>query len=333
MLDILKKRWFLIGLVLAGILGYFFQALAVHFPTWWSLSLLFSTMCFVGLTANLKALAESFLNWKATSLSLVMTYAAAPAAAYLVGWGLFGRDHELFAGCVLVGCTASTISSAVVYTRIAGGNNALSIVLSNMSNIISIFLTPAMVAAFLSAKVEVNVSKMVVTLVIGVLVPVIIAQTVSEILGKKLDPFRPVASKLSQVGILIIVFSTVCKTFYKARGQEGFFEQLPTVGLQLIIASLVIYIVLVRLSYWLARQAGLSVPDSVAVGYASSQKTLPATIVLAESFCTPMAALPMIIYHMVQLLYGGYDGDRLKRLVDEDRDRATADNSESKKNE
>jgi predicted Na+-dependent transporter len=35
--------------------------------------------------------------------------------------------------------------------------------------------------------------------------------------------------------------------------------------------------------------------------------------VIATEFFTPLASLPMILYHLVQLLYGGYDCDRLKR--------------------
>ncbi|MBI2190423.1 MAG: bile acid:sodium symporter family protein [Planctomycetes bacterium] len=315
-LGVLKKRWFLVALVAVGALGYLARGLAVHFPGNWSLATLAFTMCFVGLTANLQSLAQSLLNWKASALSLGMTYLAAPLAAYGVGWMLFGPGTELFQGCVLAGCAASTISSAIVYTRTAGGNHALSIVLSNLSNLISILVTPAMIGFFLHTQTPVDVKRMVVTLLIGVLLPIVVAQAVGIGWPEPTRKFRPVASVLAQVGILVVVFGTVCKTFHKARPE--FYDQLPKAGGQLVLASLTVYIVLVRLSYWLSRRTGLNVPDSVAVSYASAQKTLAATVVLAEKFFSPTAALPMIIYHFVQLLYGGYDGERLKRLAQPD---------------
>jgi len=329
-LETLKKRWFLVALVLACVLGYLARGLGGSFPRHWPLVVLFFIMLCVGLTAELSALLRAFLSWKACALSLGMTYVAAPLAACLIGdlffvhrtellarLGLFGNRGDLFAGCVLVGCTASTLSSAIVYTRMSGGNHALSIVLANLSSIVSVFLTPVMLGAVLGAKVGVDVVGMIGKLAIAVLIPIVLAQVISGLLKEKVAPFRPVASKLSQIGIVIVVFTTICKTFYQADQQTGreFYEQLPKVGLQMVIFSFAIYTFLIRISYRTARLTGLSPSDSIAVGYASSQKTLPATVVLAEQFFTATAALPMILYHLLQLLYGGYDGDRLKRLA------------------
>ncbi|MDA0842007.1 MAG: bile acid:sodium symporter family protein [Planctomycetota bacterium] len=314
--EALKKRWFLIALVVVSILGFFlgrYTTLGEHFPRHWSLITLTLIMFCVGLTANLRALVESVLNWKASLLSLVMTYVIAPAVAFGLGWALFGKDSELFQGCVLVGCTASTVSSAIVYTRICGGNHALSIVLANLSNLVSVFLTPAMIGAFLGTTIEVDVSEMIFKLVIGVLIPILIAQIVSAFAGEKIEPVRPIASKLSQVGILVVVFTAVCRTFFNA--EPAFYEQLPKVALQMMVFCFLIYFVLIRLSVGGARMAGLNMEDSIAVGFASSQKTLAATVVIATEFFTPMASLPMILYHLVQLLYGGYDCDRLKKGV------------------
>jgi len=312
--ETLKKRWFLIALVIVSILGFFlgrYTELGGMFPRNWTLVTLGLIMFCVGLTANVRALFEAFLNWKASLLSLVMTYVAAPSVAFGLALLLFERGSELFQGCVIVGCTASTVSSAIVYTRICGGNHALSIVLANLSNIISVFLPPAMIGAFLGTTIDVDVPRMIFKLVIGVLIPILVAQLVSGFAGEKIDPVRPIASKLSQVGILVVVFTAVCKTFYSA--EPEFYGELPKSGLQMLAFCFLIYIALIRLSIAGARLAGLNMKDSIAVGFASSQKTLAATVVIATEFFTPLASLPMILYHLVQLLYGGYDCDRLKR--------------------
>jgi sodium/bile acid cotransporter 7 len=259
-----------------------------------------------------------------------MTYGVAPIVACLLGdllfvhrtellarLGLFQSRSDFFAGCVLVGCTASTLSSAIVYTRMSGGNHALSIVLANLSSIVSVLLTPAMIGAFLGTRTGVDIGAMIGQLVLGVLVPIVLAQAVSNGFKAQTLQFRPVASMLSQFGIVVVVFTAVCKTFFQADQQQGheFYDLLPRAGLQMVVFSVIIYTFLIRTSYRVARLAGLGPQDSVAVGYASSQKTLAATVVLAEQFFTPMAALPMIAYHLVQLLYGGFDGERLKRLA------------------
>lgn len=317
-LEFLKKRWFLVALVILGTVGYFVRGWAAHLPRNWTFYTLFLTMCFVGMTADLKALGHSLLNWKASLLSLSMTFLAAPLAAYLVALTLFHKGDALFSGCVLVGCAASTISSAIVYTRLAGGNNSLSIILSNLSNIISTVLTPAMIGVLLGAtvKFKASVGDMIYKMILGVLLPIILAQAIGLLFPRATTKFRPTASVLSQVGILVVVFGTVCETFSKA--DSSFYAELPKVGLKLVLASLAIYFVLIRVSYALARRSGLTPPDSVAVSYASAQKTLAATVYLARDFFTPMASLPIIIYHFVQLLYGGYDGERLKQLAEQD---------------
>jgi predicted Na+-dependent transporter len=319
----IRKRWFLIGLVIACETGYCTHWLGPWFPRHWTAGLVFLIMGFVGLTADFEALALAALNWKANVISLGMTYGAAPILAGLAGYALFGPDHELFKGLVLVGSTASTISSAIVYTRMAGGNHALSIVISNLSSVLSVVLTPALVGILLQGvDVQVPVMEMVVTLAICVLLPVAGAQVLSRACPKTTLLWRPTAALLSQIGILVVIFSTVCKTFYRAdpafrpEADPAFLTELLKAGPWLALASLAIYVFLSRASYGVARRAGLSAPDSVAVSYASAQKTLAATVVLAENYFTPLAALPMIIYHVVQLLYGTYDGERLRRHVE-----------------
>lgn len=352
----LRKRWFLFALVAAVILGYMAQGIGSYLSKpYWSKSLLFLTMLFVGMTTNIGSLARSLLNWKACLLSLLMTYGAAPFIACAIAWPVFRSRPGLYEGFVLVGATASTVSSAIVYTRLAGGNNALSIVLSNLSNVLCIFVTPMMIGVILSlappagsvrpaaehsqtsadspgetvpgraGNVRIPASKirdMILTLALCVLVPLVIAQAIVFLFPAPMDWFKPTASLCSQFGILAIVFTTVCKTSYRAAGiyggQAGVLRELGAAGPQLVLVSLIIYVILFRVSYRLARIMRIEPTDAVAVGYASAQKTLAATVVLAAQFFSPLSVLPMIVYHLVQLLYGSYDCDRLRRLLKND---------------
>ncbi|MFH1024123.1 MAG: bile acid:sodium symporter [Planctomycetota bacterium] len=314
MMNFLKKRWFLIVLVGVILAGAACRRHAGLLPKSWSLATLFATMFCVGVTAELGALGRAILNWRAAALSLAMTYAAAPLVALGAGWVLFGTGSPLFPGCVLLGAASSTVSTAVVYTRNARGNHNLSIVLSNVSTVAGVVLTPLMVAAVLARSIPVRTGDMILTLAAGILLPILLAQVVARCFPGPVGRFKPAAGVLAQVGILAIVFGSVVKTF--AKGDSEFLARLPGASGLLVILALVVYIFLSRLSWAAARRLGVAPADAVAVTYASAQKSLATTVVLADTFFTPVAGLPIIIYHFVQLFHGSFDGDRLARLAE-----------------
>ncbi len=57
-------------------------------------------------------------------------------------------DPGLLVGMILTGCVPTTISSNVVMTRQAGGNQALTVVQSTLGNFLGPFLTPLLIRMY-----------------------------------------------------------------------------------------------------------------------------------------------------------------------------------------
>ena len=75
--------------------------------------------------------------------------------SYGIGKGLWstGRiNKDLVSGFVIALTTSTTASTNVVFTKAAGGNEALALVNAVIGNLVGIFLTPAWMVAYLSAS-------------------------------------------------------------------------------------------------------------------------------------------------------------------------------------
>lgn len=295
----------MLALALATGLGYLARDLAPRFPRDAQVAAFVFTMFCIGLTVTRAALWQALGNWRAMVVSLGFSYGVAPLLAALLGRALLLPGSVLHQGFILVGCTATTISSAIVYARAAGGNGALGLVLSNGNGLSSTLLTPLLCGLLLSARVDVPVGPMARLLCVGVLVPVLAAQVlvlVRPSLSARLS--RP-ASTASQYGIVVVVFLGMTRAF--AAAGPDFYAALPGTLLRLVAGSVALYGALSLGAFAVARRAGVQPADAVTVAYISGQKTLAATAVLADRFFSPMAAVPILVYHLVQLLCGTLD--------------------------
>ena len=74
------------------------------------------------------------------------------------------------------------MQSCVVYTRIAGGNVAAAVVSASMSNLLGVFLTPALVAPLMAADAGVDAGA-VVRIVLQLFVPFVLGQLLRPLVG------------------------------------------------------------------------------------------------------------------------------------------------------
>jgi len=311
---LLKKRWFLSALGVAVSLGFTVRGIAPAIPRDAPVAVFMFTMFCIGLTATPSALLRALTNWRATLVSLGFGYLIAPAMAFVSGWVLLDPESDLFRGWILVGCTSTTISSAIVYARSAGANATLALFLSNISSVASPLMTPVLIGVLLSKQIDVPVAPMMKTLFLSVLAPVLLAQVVLVVAARMVAPLRVYVGVFSQVGILLIVFMSMARTFHLA--PPVFYRELPGVVTVLVVLSVALYAAMSTGSYSAARRAGLGAADAVAVAYASGQKTMAVTVVLADRFFSPVAAVPILVYHLTQLVCGELDSGFYRRRID-----------------
>jgi len=313
LLHVLKKRWFLLALGAAAYLGFALRSLAPQVPKDAPVAVFMFTMFCIGLTATPAALLRALTNWRAAIVSLGFGYIVAPVVVFLSGLVLLDSKSDLFHGWILVGCTATTISSAIVYSRSVGANSTLALVLSNISSVASPMLTPLAVGVLLSRHIDVPVAPMMKTLLFSVVAPVLLAQGVLAVVDRHVAPLKAYTGIASQLGIVTIVFMSMARTFDRA--PAVFYGELPRAVSVLVVGSVLLYVVLSQGSYWVAGRIGLGAVDAVAVAYTSGQKTMAVTVVLADRFFSPVAAIPILVYHLTQFVCGELDASAYKRRI------------------
>jgi solute carrier family 10 (sodium/bile acid cotransporter), member 7 len=259
------------------------------------------------------------------TLSLVVY----PAIGYAVAKGLWQTklNEVLVSGLVVCLSTSTTASTNVVFTKQAGGNEALSLVNAILGNVIGIFLTPAWIKTYLAGHAggtaSVPYSAVIQQLVITVVAPLIVGNAAQHYLPSAVAAInkRINLSKLSSVMILLLVWSTFSNTFAKHVTADG------GSVVALVALTLGFYCVNTAFALWLPiscppvrRFLRASEADAVAMAMVAGTKTVALgipiiTAIFAHAPQQGLLSLPLIMYHAEQILLGNLLTEPLKRWV------------------
>ncbi|GAA5851603.1 hypothetical protein JCM8547_001145 [Rhodosporidiobolus lusitaniae] len=157
-------QWFIIGI---GVV----IALASQFPNiarsggileaQWSIKYLAVAIIFFvsGLTLPLRNLYIGAYNWKLHLVCQITSFLVFPTVVFAIVSAVRASDpdHKRFnewslIGMVVMGCVPTTVSSNVVMTGQAGGDEAATTIEVMLGNLVGTFLTPALLQMFLSGS-------------------------------------------------------------------------------------------------------------------------------------------------------------------------------------
>ncbi|PPS18294.1 hypothetical protein GOBAR_AA02285 [Gossypium barbadense] len=95
------------------------------------------------------------------------------------------QPQEFVTGLAIFSCMPTTLSSAVALTQLAGGNSALALAMTVLSNLLGILIIPFSISKFIAVGVGVYVptAQLLKSLVLTLLVPLILGKVI--LLGKK----------------------------------------------------------------------------------------------------------------------------------------------------
>jgi solute carrier family 10 (sodium/bile acid cotransporter), member 7 len=100
-----------------------------------------------------EALLSGVTDWRLHLAILALTFAVFPAAGLALSFAFPGLlAPELWTGLLFLCALPSTVQSSIAYTSIARGNVAGAVAAAAFSNLIGVFLTPALVALMLEAQ-------------------------------------------------------------------------------------------------------------------------------------------------------------------------------------
>ena len=213
------------------------------------------------------------------------------------------------------------MAAASVWTRRASGNDAVSLLVTLLTNGLCFVITPAWMSIgtrwFGTSDTSTGLGfwDMMLRLVFAALLQALIGQLlrISTTVRTIVDRNKPVFSTIAQCIILTLVFVS------SFRGGLGFQEQGMSQNLRhtefaiVWICCIGLHLAGMGLIWILSGMTRLKEADRRACVFAGSQKTLPIGILVSQATGLPFSLLPMLMYHASQLFIDTWVADRLKK--------------------
>ncbi|KAI7900584.1 SBF-like CPA transporter family-domain-containing protein [Cokeromyces recurvatus] len=351
------KYWFLLGLMIAILLAVFFPNVARkggYIRAEWTIKWGAVIVIFLisGLSLRTKILAETILRIRLHLLIQIINLIIIPFTVFGLVL-LFFKLHMnisslLLVGIVIAASTPTTVSSNVVMTKNACGNEASALMNAALGNVLGIFVSPALVSVFqgplLQATPEdesaaqvggqVDFVQVLKQLGLTVLAPLIVGQMIQWFWTDAVAKFK-VKCRLSDVSSLMLL-TMVWSVFSDAVYSGSFSAVTPKDIIAVAIINAGLYIIFSLLSLFLARlplPAWFSVPtivkkwrysreDTVAVMFCGATKTVAMGVPLinvlyqnGDPGTVGVLSTPLLLYHVEQLIFGNIEVELLKKWV------------------
>jgi sodium/bile acid cotransporter 7 len=307
---LLVRWWLAAAVVLTVAAALLAPGGAPHVIRWHVIDIGVVVVMFLGsLKLDLARFREAARQVRLVGLSLVSVFALAPLAA--VGLALaVGFDGDEYRLMVLIcAAQASTLATAIVLTEVAGGDVALAILLTLVNNVATVALTPLVFRVLGDARIEVDHLAMAGELAAKLLVPVALAQLARRWLAGFARRHGRRLSVCSQLVILIYVYTGVASSAARLSGSG-------VLVLRVLALAAALHALLMLLNAVAARFASPSPGARTAFVLCSSQKTLPAAILVWKSHFPHLAAGPLlaVAYHILQLVVDSILAPGFRRL-------------------
>eukprot|EP00913_Durusdinium_trenchii_P026415 g24783.t2 len=192
----------------------------------------------VGITTTISDFKECLKRPGAVAINFISCYAITPLLAYLLAKAI-GADGPILAGLVLVGSINGGQASNLC-TLIAGGDVALSVLMTTSTTLGCIFMTPLICHLVLGAVVPVDAGGIVLSTFQVVLLPIFLGVGLNTL---AVAPFTPVVGVISTV---LLVGASVAKCA----------EPIHSAGLPLQLACAALHLVGGVLGYFATQMSG-----------------------------------------------------------------------------
>lgn len=309
MLAKVRDRWFLIalvGLLVAGMGSPSeLQPLVRWIPSDW---LVASVVFVMALPLETTAIWGAVRRPGAAWLGALVNSAICPPLGWLASLLL---PPDLAIGVIVAAVVPCTLATAAVWTRRAGGNDAVAFLVTMITNLACFLVVPGWLWLLSGVEAEVDYRAIVVGLMLLIVLPIVVAQTLRQwpSLGHWASRHKKSLSWFAQWGVLAMVLVGAVRCGEKLAGMEHASIITPR-NIALLVAGVTfVHVTALAFGLKLSTLLGVSRPDSIAVAFAGSQKTLMVGVYIALAV-GPLAILPMVAYHAVQLFVDTLIADR-----------------------
>ena len=313
MLPFFRKHWFLL-LVLLG------TVIVAACPDWlgWT-DHLNLTVCgaaavfFSAWTLETRSLGKALARPWPAMWAAVISYVLLPCLGIAGGWLLPGPpDYRI--GLLIVTSVPCTLVSAVIWTRMANGDDATALLITFITNCTSWLATTAwLTLAAGTGGPAPRAARLMLQLIVVLVIPVGVGQSlrVPPILRRMATEHRIPLS----VAARLLTLAVMLKAAVEVRIQFGEGQPAPPLTTLIIaaITCLVIHLIALATGWWSSRALGIDRSRCIAVAFGGSQKTLPVSLILFDAYFRdyPLAVIPIVFYHFGQLIVDTFIAERM----------------------
>jgi len=257
-----------------------------------------------GARLSRQAALAGLAHWRLHLLVLVCTFVLYPVLGLLLQ-PVASRflSPDLARGVLFLCAVPSTVQSSIAFTAVGRGNVPAALSSASASNLLGVFLTPAIAGLLLGTRAGGGVGLgAVMGIVAQILVPFLLGQALQDWVGPWVRKRAYFAGFVDKGVILLVVY-----TAFSASVLEGLWSELPVA---VLLGLLLVCLLLLGLGLGLVRAGaklgGFGREDEVAIVFCGSQKSLvagaPMANILFAGQSIGLLLLPLMLYHQVQLL-------------------------------
>lgn len=236
----------------------------------------------------------------------------------LAGWLLWQTSAAfvppmLAIGFLYLGVLPSTVQSATVYSSLAGGNVASSVVAAALVNILAVFLTVPLYSLLAGSEDAVFSGDTLVKVLTILLLPFVLGQVLQRFTRKWTASHRTMITWLDRGVIGLGVYVA-----FSGAVEQHIWSKLDLPVWGVLLAACALLLVFAYGGAWLLGGAlSLERDDRISMLFAGGQKSIAMGAPLATVMFSPAMAgtvlLPLLVYHLSQMIVAASIAGRLAR--------------------
>ena len=244
------------------------------------------------------------LHWRLHLTILATTFAIFPLLGLAIG---FVPEEilpaPLYMGILFLCVLPSTVQSSIAFTSMAGGNVPAAVVAASGSNILGMFLTPALVALLLSTTGDGGVSADALEkIALQLLAPFILGQILQPWIGNWIRARKKLLAPVDRGSILMVVYLAFSHAVVEGLWRTFSVSDIATV----IVIDVLLLAVVLFLTMFGSRVLGFSKEDEITITFCGSKKSLASGVPMANAIFAGQSigaiVLPLMLFHQIQLM-------------------------------
>lgn len=251
------------------------------------------TMLGMGMTLTFDDLREALSMPKELLAGFVLQYSVMPLSGFFVS-KILNLPSYYAAGLILVGCCPGGTASNIV-TYIARGNVALSVLMTALSTVSAVVMTPFLTAKLAGQYVAVDAMGLLMSTLQVVLLPVLAGAFLNQYFQRLVKLVSPLMPPIAVATVAILCGNAIAQSS----------SAILTSGQQVVLAAVLLHTSGFFFGYVLARLLGIDVSSSRTISIEVGMQNSVLGVVLAtQHFGNPLTAVPCAVSSVCHSILG-----------------------------